>query len=205
MIRGFDFKDFLNKDVYAIPFKDDYALVTSIDYIRKVASQNGLVGKSAPVYGMDNGDMTCSITVKRQVNGVVGEYTAMVYLSEYTTKKNQWETRPRTMLAKVAEMHALRMAFPEELAKSYVEEEKGAEHAEAKNAVDKIDLEAIKNLFEACETVENITETWQNLTPTEKSSNEVVLLAKERKQAILEYGKVKDAEISEDTPDGAAK
>lgn len=100
MIRGFEFKDFLNKDVYAISFGNDYSLVTSIDYTRKVAAQNGLVGKSAPVYGMDNGDMTCSITVKRQVNGIVGEYTSLVYLSEYTTKKNQWVQRPRTMLAK---------------------------------------------------------------------------------------------------------
>ena len=195
MLRGFEFKDFLNRDVYAISFGNDYSLVTSIDYTRKVAAQNGLVGKSAPVYGMDGGDMTCSITVKRQVNGVIGEYTSLVYLSEYTTKKNQWFTRPRTMLAKVAEMHALRMAFPEELAKSYVEEENNVIHAEAKTASDEIDLEKIKNLFEKSETFEELKTAFKSLTPKEQSSNEVVLLAKERKQAILEYDKIKDAEV----------
>lgn len=208
MIRGFDFKDFLNKDVYAISFGNDYSLVTSIDYIRKVAAQNGLVGKSAPVYGKDGDDMTCSVTVKRQVNGVIGDYTALVYLSEYTTKKNQWVTRPRTMIAKVAEMHALRMAFPEELAKSYVEEEKQADHTTAKNAVAEIDLEGIKEKFEECKTVKYLTTLFKSLSPAEQSSNEVVLLAKERKQAILEYDKIKDAEVEpvpENPSDGAAK
>jgi len=210
MIRGFDFKDFLNKDVYAISFGNDYSLVTSIDYIRKIAAQNGLVGKGAPVYGEDGGDMTCSVTVKRAVNGVIGEYTALVYLSEYTTKKNQWVTKPRTMLAKVAEMHALRMAFPEELAKSYVEEEKQAEHTNAKNVVAEIDIEGIKAKFEGCKTVKYLTTLFKSLTPAEQSSNEVVLLAKERKQAILEYEKIKDAEVEEakvpeNTSDGAKK
>lgn len=205
MIRGFNFKDFLNKDVYAISYGNDYSLVTSIDYIRKIAAQNGLVGKSAPIYVQDGDDMTCSITVKRQVNSVIGEYTSLVYFSEYTTKKNQWITKPRTMLAKVAEMHALRMAFPEEFAKSYVEEERQADHTTAKNVVEEIDLEGIKEKFEECKTVKYMTELFKSLSPAEQSSNEVVLLAKERKQAILEYEKIKNAEISEDISDGTEK
>ena len=36
MMRGFTFQDFLKKDVYAIPFKGGYSLITSIDYSRKL-------------------------------------------------------------------------------------------------------------------------------------------------------------------------
>lgn len=124
MMRGFSFKDFLEKNVYAIPFGQKYSLVTSIDYARKLAMRSGLSGKSEPKYvEKDKQIESCSITVKRNVDGVIGEYTATVYFDEYNTKRNLWITKPHTMIAKVAEMHALRSAFPEEMAKNYVEEE----------------------------------------------------------------------------------
>ena len=63
------------------------------------------------------------ITVKRKINEYIGEYSATVYFSEYNTGKQQWVKKPRTMIAKVAEMHALRKACPEELSQSYTEEE----------------------------------------------------------------------------------
>jgi hypothetical protein len=124
MSRGFTFKDFLEKNVYAIPFKDNYSLITSIDYARKIGMRSGIVGVSAPTYEEKEGQIiNCSVTVKRKVGEYVGEYTAMVYFSEYSTGYNLWKTKPRTMIAKVAEMHALRKACPEELSQAYVEEE----------------------------------------------------------------------------------
>lgn len=125
MIRGFLFKDFLEKNVYAIPHGTGYSLVTSIDYSRKRGMRSGIVGKSAPTYEEDkDGKITsCTITVKRMVDGHIGDYTATVYMAEYSTGKNLWITKPRTMLAKVAEMHALRMACPEELSQAYIAEE----------------------------------------------------------------------------------
>lgn len=124
MMRGFNFKNFLEKDVYAIPFKDAYSLVTSIDYARKVGMRSGVVGKSAPVWKEGpNGIISCTITIKRQVKDHIGDYSAEVFFSEYDTGRNLWVHKPRTMLAKVAEMHALRMACPEEMAQIYVEEE----------------------------------------------------------------------------------
>ncbi len=124
MIRSFKFKDFLEKNVYAIPFKDGYSLVTSIDYSRKIGMKSGVVGKSAPQYEMDGKKLVaCTITIKRRVGQDIGEYTATVYFDEYSTGKNLWMNKPRTMLAKVAEMHALRMACPEELSQTYTEEE----------------------------------------------------------------------------------
>ncbi len=125
MSRGFTFKDFLQKNVYAIPYGSNYSLVSSIDYSRKIAMRSGLVGKSEPEYEFDENKkpISCKITVKRNASGVIGEYTAKVFFSEYTTGRNLWTTKPLTMLAKVAEMHALRSAFPEEMSQTYIEEE----------------------------------------------------------------------------------
>jgi len=125
MMRGYEFQDLLDKKVYAIPYGNGYTLVQSISDVRGIAMKSGQVGKSAPIFEDDeNGKIkTCTITVKRKVDEYVGNYTAMVYFDEYNTNKNNWAKMPRTMIAKVAEMHALRMAFPEELSQAYVEEE----------------------------------------------------------------------------------
>lgn len=153
MMRGFTFKDFLEKNVYAIPFRDKYSLVTSVDYARKIGMRSGVCGKSAPVFEEDKDGkiVSCTVTVKKQTGGVVGEFSATAYFSEYNTGRNLWVSKPRTMIAKVAEMHALRMACPEELAQSYAEEEIEKEIKE-KVAVDvdsfKTKLESVKNLDE---------------------------------------------------------
>jgi len=130
MIRGYTFQDFLKKDVYAIPFGKGYSLVTSIDNSRKIAMRTGLYcGKTAPIYEIERDDngkeyiISCTVGVKKNTGGVVGEFSATVYFSEYTKGRDLWLSKPRTMIAKVAEMHALRMAFPEELAKQYIDEE----------------------------------------------------------------------------------
>jgi len=130
MIRGYTFQNFLRKDIYAVPFGNGYSLVTSIDDARKRGMKNGVIGKGAPVYTYTSGKPesgetieTCSVTIKRVVDGHVGEFTATVYFSEYTKGRDLWKTKPRTMIAKVAEMHALRMACPEDLSQAYVEEE----------------------------------------------------------------------------------
>jgi RecT family len=109
MIRGFQFKDFLEKNVYAIPYGGTYSLVTSIDHARKIGMRSGIVGKSAPTFQeADSKIVSCTITVKRKVADYVGDFTATVFMDEYSTGKNLWNSKPRTMLAKVAEMHALR-------------------------------------------------------------------------------------------------
>lgn len=46
-----------------------------------------------------------------------------VSLSEYNTGKNNWAKMPETMIKKVAEAAALRMAFPDELGGVYTNEE----------------------------------------------------------------------------------
>lgn len=125
MLRGFTFDNLLQKDVYAIPFGGSYSLVTSIDYARKIGMRSGVIGVSKPKYSYkENGAIdSCEITVFRLIGNTKGEFTSEVYFDEYNTGKNQWSTKPRTMIAKVAEMHALRKACPEESSKMYIEDE----------------------------------------------------------------------------------
>lgn len=125
MMRGFTIKDFLEKNVYAVSFGGGYSLVTSIDFARKVGMKNGVVGVSAPEYEIsDTGVIeSCTITVKRKIDDYIGDFSAKVFFSEYTTGKNLWASKPKTMIAKVAELHALRKACPEDLSQMYVEEE----------------------------------------------------------------------------------
>ena len=124
-MRGYDFKDILDKKIYAIKYGTGYSLVQSINDVRAIAMRSGQIGKSAPQFEVDAAGkpISCSVTVKRAHGGEIGEYTSLVFFKEYTTGKNQWATKPMTMIAKVAEMHALRSAFPEELSLAYVEEE----------------------------------------------------------------------------------
>jgi hypothetical protein len=124
MMRGYSFQDIINKKIYAIPFGSGYSLVQSISDVRSIAMESGQVGKSAPEFEERDGKIfSCTITVKRKVADYIGDYTATVYFDEYNKGKDNWLNKPRTMIAKVAEMHALRMAFPEKLSQAYVEEE----------------------------------------------------------------------------------
>lgn len=162
MIRGYDFKDFLEKNIYAIPFRDGYSLITSIDHARKIGMRSGVVGKSAPQYQVekDGKIVSCQITVKRRAGKDVGEFTALVFFDEYTTGRNLWTTKPRTMIAKVAEMHALRMACPEELSQAYVEEEM---QSEIKVVLAKPDASAYKKKLEEVKSLEELKEAWAGL------------------------------------------
>ncbi len=124
MIRGFSLKDFFERNVYAIPYGQNYSLVTSVDFCRKRGMKGGVVGVSRPEYTEVDGKIeSCTVTVKKKIDNYIGEFSATVYFSEYNTGKNQWLSKPRTMIAKVAEMHALRKACPDELSNSYIEEE----------------------------------------------------------------------------------
>jgi hypothetical protein len=179
MMRGFTFKDFLEKNVYAIPFNSgsQYSLITSIDYARKIGMRNGIVGKSAPTftYTDEKKVESCTITVKKNIDGVIGEFTETVYFDEYYKagyqgKQTLWDTKPRTMIAKVAEMHALRMACPEALSQAYVEEEFQKE-TKGDVVVDEIsDEEKIMwtEKLESAQSIEQLGAFWSDLPPQAK-------------------------------------
>lgn len=166
MMRGFTFNDFLEKNVYAIPYGSNYSLVTSVDYARKIGMNSGIVGKSAPIYEEKDGKIiSCTVTVKRKIGDYIGDYTATVYFDEYTTNKNLWTTKPRTMIAKVAEMHALRMACPSELAQAYAEEE-----MEKEVRTISIDTEHYKQKLEATTSLEELQKVWVSMPGEAKSA-----------------------------------
>lgn len=170
MIRGFSFQNFLERDVYAIPYGQTYSLVTSIDYSRKVGARSGVVGVEKPAYDYDADGkiVSCAVTVhKRFPDGYVGDFTAEVFMDEYSTGRNLWSSKPRTMISKVAEMHALRKACPEELAQAYVEEEMVREAAKE---VPVIDITALEKLIRSCKTLEGLKVIWADLSGDAKGN-----------------------------------
>ena len=175
MIRGFTFKDFLEKKVYALPYNDNhsgkqvYSLITSIDYARRVGSRAGIVGKDAPVFTKDENGFVeaCKITVHKKVPGdsYVGDFSAEVFFAEYVKLYNGkpqglWASKPRTMLAKVAEMHALRMACPEELAQTYVQEEMEKTAEEKQEHVLVYDVDEYRISLESAGSLEELQQRW---------------------------------------------
>lgn len=170
MMRGFEFKDFLEKNIYAIPFKNrgvpSYTLVNSIDYVRKVGMRSGVVGESAPIYEMkDNNIIFCTVAVKRKVENYIGEYAATAFFTEYNTGDQQWAKRPKTMIAKVAEMQALRKACPEEFAQAYIEEEFDKEKKEDLLIEEKTltEVEGHKAKLQETKTIQELASVWQNI------------------------------------------
>lgn len=189
MMRGFQFNDFLQKNIYAIPFKDKktntlgYSLVTSVDFARKIGMRSGVVGKSAPTYEEKDGKIiSCTVKVKRKVGDYIGDYTATVFFGEYNTGFQQWASKPHTMIAKVAEMHALRMACPEELSQTYLEEEYEQNTVKLLNEQENKQNVLEENRFklENCKTLEELKTIWASL-PVE-SKKELNSLKEEIKQ-----------------------
>jgi len=153
--------------------------------------RSGLIGKGEPVYtytevaGGKKQIETCAVTVKRLVSGHIGEYTAKVFFSEYSTGKNLWVSKPHTMIAKVAEMHALRMAFPEEMAKQYVEEEMvRATVVEMPTGISDDDREkAIASLNEA-KTLDALQDAWVALTQKQREDEGVRAVVERLKENL---------------------
>ncbi len=123
--------DPLLKQLYFIKYKDRVSYVTSIDSYRIIAHRTGhFAGTDEPVYTYSPENQApnkkpthCSITVYRLVQGIRCGFAAKVKFSEYDTNQNNWAKMPETMIAKVAEAHALRKAFPQDLAGVYTQDE----------------------------------------------------------------------------------
>ena len=63
------------------------------------------------------------------------------------TLNNQWATKPATMIRKVAQVQALKEAFPDDLGGMYTAEEQGVEEAAPTNVpqIDMAEAEVVKN------------------------------------------------------------
>lgn len=125
--------DPLAKQITLIRFRDTWQMIVTIDGYRAIAEQSGAyAGMDAPVFTYEEDERTAAgkripdsatVTVYKLIAGQRYPFSATVFWDEYSTGKNNWNTMPRTMLAKVAESHALRKAFPAVLSGTYTQEE----------------------------------------------------------------------------------
>lgn len=88
------------------------------------------------------------------------------------------------MIAKVAEMHALRKACPEVLSQQYVEEEM----TETKLAIEKpkVDFEESKTKLRSCKNLDELKSVWSALPVEAKENQEVMILKEDLKLKFIE-------------------
>lgn len=103
---------------------------TSIDGLRLIADRTGkYVGSESSTHYVGGKLISATVTVRKVVAGLVGEFTATAKFSEYVQRyqngdiTEMWQTKGETMLTKCAEAKALRMAFPQDMFGVYTEEE----------------------------------------------------------------------------------
>lgn len=120
--------DPLLKQLYFIKFNNSQgptvSYVTSIDGYRIIAHRtNDFAGIDEPEYKYDQNRKVTHCTIRVYRKSSERPFSATVKFSEYTTGKNMWVSKPETMIAKVAEAHALRKAFPQDLSGIYTTDE----------------------------------------------------------------------------------
>jgi len=136
-VRGLDP---LAKQISLIKFGNQWQITTTIDGYRAIAESTGAyAGSDEPVFGpatitLRTGRAVpewAAVTVWKMVHGQRVPFTAKVFWEEYTGDNHTWNKMPRTMLAKVAESHALRKAFPKVLSGMYTGDEMDQASVEA--------------------------------------------------------------------------
>lgn len=117
------------KEIELIPLGNgNYSPYVRKDGLRKIASRTGdFAGcdpikfdllpdgshKTAAQFVGGQKPITATATVYRLVKGNRCPFTVTVLMTEFNKGRGQWAQMPLQMLMKVAEAHALRMAFPE--------------------------------------------------------------------------------------------
>lgn len=110
----------LKKEVYFIPFKDQYGnyniqIITGYEVYLKRAEESGrLEYWNVEVVDQDNKPYKAIITIKRK--DWQKEFKHEVYFSEVYQNKQIWAKMPRFMLKKVAIAQGFRLCFPDVLA-----------------------------------------------------------------------------------------
>jgi hypothetical protein len=106
------------------------------------------------------------------------------------------------MAAKVAEMHALRKACPEELAKAYIEEEREKERTivieneESKEEKKAEDTRTWKEKCADCKTVEELGNVWVEMPASLKVEKTVIDYVNELKTKLTANNTI-EAEVIE--------
>jgi len=129
--------DPFSNQIYFSKIGGKLTIMESIGGVRLIAQRTGLWdGTRRGVLRDESGSITygwCEVWIKGCSHSVYEE----VPFKEFAQKHGQWPSKPETMIKKVAEMSALRIAFPQELSSAYIPEEMGVEVEEMqKNAED---------------------------------------------------------------------
>lgn len=115
---------FIGRDgyrIFAVQSKDYDGHIVSSIYSNDSLSIND--GKVSHEYKLSNrGNLIGAICTVYKKSTSVPVYVS-VELSEYNTKRSVWGDKPETMIKKVAEAQALRMAFPKKFNGTYSEYE----------------------------------------------------------------------------------
>lgn len=178
-LMGFELKDILVGNIYAVSYGGKVQILNSIANARKIGQKSGIVGKSAPSYERDdNGNLIgCTVTVEKMTNGHLGKFTAQVFFGEYTTGKNLWVSKPHSMIAKVAETHALRMACPEEMSQVFIEEEYQQAPIDITPIATEEELEKAKTDLENCVSIDELKKVYDLIQENELLKNHADLVA----------------------------
>ena len=160
-----------NKDVYIIKYGNSPAsIVTSKEVFTKRANANpDFEGFDAGIVYINSQGEVCtregSAVYKAANEQLVGgwcrvyvkgrrPYYDEVTLEEYSTGKSGWAKMPATMIRKVALVHCLREAFPDDFQGLYAAEEMG-NAGEKAQAMEAQEAETVQQVQEAPQQVQN--------------------------------------------------
>lgn len=107
--------------------KEVMTIISSIDGYRAIASRSDVyAGCDDIVFDSEERPRKATCTVYKIVKGIRCPFVATVRWMQFVPPAGSdfmWQKMPNVMLGKVAEAHALRKAFPEDLSGIYIEDE----------------------------------------------------------------------------------
>lgn len=104
-----------SRDVYAVAYKDKFNIIVGFEvYLRRASESGKLAGWKAWTTGSkENKDLKGCIEIQRK------DFSTPFYhevdFDEYNTNQSLWQTKPKTMIKKVAMAQGFRLCFPEQL------------------------------------------------------------------------------------------
>ena len=185
--KEYGFNPFL-KHGYLVKMGDTYAFIASIQKLRSIAMESGqYAGRTENIFFDQNYNKfnewifdypptLCKIGIYRK--GIETPFYGTAKFSEFNKGNKFWRDMPSTMLAKVAESIALRLAFPDYIHNVYSEDEmpsfdnRNPFNIQIENAIPTPNTNEITN--EIDKLVSEIKETlrWHPMKDIVKKSNE---------------------------------
>ena len=156
------------KEIYLVKYGGQYSVIVGIDGMRVKAARtgqnagrddakfdlmpDGTFKTAAQLAAAKQKPLSCTVTVYRAISGMRCPFTKTVLFSEYcpANPSNKWASMPFNMIEKCTEAAALRMAFADETAGLFVEEESAAMQdatiqAAAQNPAAAVDEKALED------------------------------------------------------------